>query len=111
MTQINLPPDIQETDDVSSSGNDIVDSPIEQRRKELSFKEERWLYRTRIFFLGLASFCTALVIVIFLWHMVAVERWRWLSADEVSRIKELAVTIVVGLVMSGATTYFFKRKS
>ena len=111
MTKIILPPEIQEADnDASSREEEIVDSPIEQQRKELSFREERWHYYTRILFLGIASFCTASVVLVFLFHLVAPESWRWLGADEVSRIRELAVAIIVGLVMSWTTSYFFKRK-
>ena len=90
---------------------DPADEPFRQEREELSFKEECWLYRTRIFFLALASFCTASVIMTFLWHLITKPEWHWLDVVEVNSIKELAVTIIVGLVMSGATTYFFKKKS
>jgi hypothetical protein len=90
---------------------DFSDKPLEYKRKELFFKEELWFYYVRVFFLLLSAICSATVVVIFLFHLTMPERFRWLDGNELERIRELALTIIVGLVMSGSTTYFFKKKS
>jgi hypothetical protein len=106
MPEIMLHPDIHDTpDEIDLLDATIVDKPFDVDRAEAI-----WLYRTRIFFLALASFCSAATIVAYLWHLLVPAKWRWLASNDLARIEGLAITIIVGLVMSGATTYFFKKK-
>jgi hypothetical protein len=105
MGKITLRPDIKENQSTSDSKDSAIDRQFNQKKRE-----SIWLYRIRIFFLLIASFCTASLIIVYLWHLVVSVRWRWLTPNDMARIEGLAVTIIVGLIMSGATTYFFKRK-
>jgi hypothetical protein len=105
MAKIVLPPDIERTPDASYSKEPVIDRPFDPDAAEAI-----WLYRTRIFFLAIASLCTAATILIYLWHLLIPAELRWLAPSDLARIEGLAVTIIVGLVMSGATAYFFKKK-
>jgi hypothetical protein len=93
----------------SSEDNSPIEKPLKTRRDEMSFSEEKWFFKVRVSFLVLASACSA--ISVFLFNILMPERWRWLSEGDLAKIKGLAITIIVGLIMSGATTYFFRRKS
>jgi hypothetical protein len=107
MRKVALPPDIRDVADKADSKDaQIVDRPFDADKVEAI-----WLFWTRMFFLGLAAVCTAGIIVVYLLHLAISPRWRWLSPSDLTRIEGLAITIIVGLVMSGATTYFFKKKN
>jgi hypothetical protein len=87
-----------------------TEKPLKTRREEMSFSEERWFFYVRMSFLFFASIGSAVCVSVFLFNLFAPQRWRWLNESDLSKISDLAITIVVGLIMSGATTYFFKKK-
>ena len=91
------PPDIDETD-AKSSDRDIDE--FSAKRKVLSYKEERWFYNVRIGFLIFTSAASLIVVGIYMWHLVAPCSWCWLSDAGLVRLKDLALTIIVGAVSS-----------
>ncbi|MDR3280137.1 MAG: hypothetical protein LBT23_06470 [Synergistaceae bacterium] len=108
-------PEINPVDEIleeqpRSGDKEFSDKPLDYKRRVMSFNEERWFYYVRVFFLLMSSICSAAIAIVFLFHITAPERFRWLNSNELERIRELALTIIVGLVMSGSTTYFFKKK-
>lgn len=80
------------------------------KRREMDFREAKWFYRVRVGFLLTVSIACVGVALCYLWHLVAPDDWRWLSEKNVGAIKDLALSIIVGLTMTLLTTYFFKRK-
>lgn len=90
--------------------NADVDEEIGQKRRKRDFQEETWFYRVRVGFLLTVSCACVGVVLCYLWHLVAPEHLRWLSPENISALKDLALSIIVGLSMTMLTTYFFKRK-
>jgi hypothetical protein len=41
-------------------------------------REEQWFYRIRIGFLLLSAILSSLTVLVFLWHMLAPDNWRWI---------------------------------
>ena len=107
MSKITVSPDIPDVPDAADS----CDSFVMYKPFYAEKTEKAWLFFTGMFFLGFASLCTVGIVIVYLWHLVVAERYRWLGAGDLSRIEWLAVTIIVALSMSGATMYFFKKKS
>ena len=70
--------------------------------------EARWLYNIRIFFLLFGATVSSAVVAVFLWHLLV--PLRWLSPAELDKISNFALSIIVGLLISGMTTYFFSKK-
>lgn len=99
------------TPDINDCGNPPDSDPDEYsvERKKMSFKEERWFYFVRVGFLVVSSVLTFFVVVIYMWHLLGPSSYRWLCSDDLVKLKDLAITIIVGLLMSTTTTYFFKR--
>lgn len=75
----------------------------------MPFKEEYWFYCVRVGFLILSAFLSLAVVAVYMWHVIGPESLRWLCESDLTRLKDLAITIIVGLLMSTTTTYFFKR--
>lgn len=80
------------------------------RRRFMSYREDVWLYWVRVFFLVFSCLATLAVVTVYMWHLVAPTYWRWLADIEISKLKDLALTIIVGLIMSATTTYFLRKK-
>lgn len=81
-----------------------------RKRRKMHFQEDVWLYWVRIGFLIATSLGTFGVISVYMWHLVAPANWRWLCEPDIMKLKDLAITIIVGLVMSITTSYFFKKE-
>ncbi|MCR5813908.1 MAG: hypothetical protein K6G15_05415 [Desulfovibrio sp.] len=71
--------------------------------------EEWWLHYVRIGFLVLTVVVTTIIVLIYLWHLVAKHEWLWLSPENLSSLEKLAITIITGLILSLSTSYFFKK--
>ncbi len=87
------------------------DTPLADQKAAIQANEEKWLYWVRLFFLILAVLITSSVVLIYLWHLCAPECLRWLKVADLTKIKDLATTIIVGLVLSISTTFFFKKNN
>ena len=87
-----------------------VEGELKSARAKLAFGEECWLYWIRVGLIVFMAVMTVALIAIFLWHLAMPGELRWLSAAEIENIKGLAITLIVGLFMSGVTAYFFKKK-
>ena len=87
-----------------------LDATLADQRKRRDFREENWFYRVRIGFLLGGAVAALVFIAVYLLHLLLPECLRWLSEPDVSRLEKAALTIIVGIVCSLATTYFFGRK-
>lgn len=92
----------------NGNGSDDPDEYAPKRRFML-WREEVWLYWVRVGFLLVSALGSFSVISIYMWHLTAPQTWRWLCDADISKLKDLAITIIVGLIMSATTTYFFKK--
>jgi hypothetical protein len=81
----------------------VIDKPWDENEARML----RWI---RYFFVGFGVIAFTFVVGIFLWHILATARWRWLSPSDLDRIVNLAVSIIVGLLISAMTTYFFTKR-
>lgn len=95
---------------VDAASTDDIDKPYGKERAKLSYHEDRWFFWVRVIFLLVASLGTLSVVLVYLWHLAGPLSARWLPDADIIKLKDLAITIIVGLVMSVTTTYFFKKK-
>ena len=80
------------------------------RRAAMIFREDRWLDRIRAGVMLFVSLTALAVVFTFVFHLTAPQDYRWLTNEETEYIKTLSVTIIVGLVMSGITLLFLKKR-
>jgi len=98
---------VQVPDELKKEQKDATDVEIRDKPWD---NERYWLYRVRVFFLIFGASVTAIVLAVFFWHLLAPPSWRWLAIDEFDRISNFALSIVVGLLVSAMTTYFFSNR-
>lgn len=96
-----IPPSLKRS--VPNETEEDVDSRI-------NTNEKKWQYQLRLGLSFFAVIMTVAIVGIFVFHMITPESWRWLSPEDLKNIRDLAVTIIVGLVLSVVTTNFFKKK-
>lgn len=81
------------------------------KREFMTFREEVWFYWVRVIILVAAAFGTIGVVGVYMWHIVGPASCRWLCDTDLTKLKDLAITVVVGMLMSVATTYFFRKNN
>lgn len=77
--------------------------------EELELGETRLKYSLRRYVAGFLTLCAALVLIVFVWHILAPKEWRWLPDAEIASLKSLALTLFGALAMSIATLFYTKR--
>ena len=87
-----------------------IDQLLAAKRAKLVYAEEWVLFVARVVLLSSIVFLTVAVLGTFVWHMIGPQPKRWLSVDEEKHIRDLAVTIIAGLLMSMITTYIYNKK-
>lgn len=98
---------------VQSQGQPFVngeDQPFVKERAKMSFREDHWHFCVRVGLLLATAILTLLTVFTFVYHLIAPSGWHWLGSQELTRLKDIAGNIIVGLLMSSATAYYFKRK-
>lgn len=86
-----------------------LERELDAKRKKRDFSEEGWFYWVRIIAVGVVAFLSLSIIIIYWWHLIGHESYKWLNKEEVIHIERTAVAIIVGIVGTLATTYFLKK--
>ncbi|GEM_PF-1228679 len=84
------------------------DPDLREAERDAQIKSIR--VRTWIKIIALIIFTTigAGIVFTYVWHLVVAESWRWLNAEEVEAIKDLALSIATGVSLSLATKFTIK---
>ena len=90
-----------------SEGEELDEKAYKREQRRLALSKAIFGNRISFLFFGTLAAITLAFLVIFFLHLLAPESWRWLPAEEVESLKTLAISIMVGLLMSSITSYFF----
>lgn len=96
--------------EILEGNNQDVDSELEAKRKLRDFSEETWFYWVRVIALCLISLCGFAIVGTYILHLIFPEKWHWVTPSQLSSLKDLAITILTGAVISQATTYFLGKR-
>lgn len=77
--------------------------------EELELGETNLKYSLRRWVAGGLTACAAVILVVFVWHLVMPECMRWLPVTEIAALKSLALTLFGALAMSIATLFYTKK--
>jgi ABC-type dipeptide/oligopeptide/nickel transport system permease subunit len=100
-----------------------VPTPLQQTQTEVDQKtegdkpypgysafEECAMRTARIFLAWSMVLLFVAALVVFGVHILGPKSWYWLGAEELGRAKDLALSIIVGLGVSGISSYFFIKR-
>ena len=72
-------------------------------------RERTVLHYIKLCLLFLSVLFTVAFVGAYLWHLIAPERWRWLSSTDLESLRGMAITIITGLILSQMTAYFYRK--
>lgn len=85
-----------------------VDPDLIAIEKETKKEEIRERNRLKKWILRIFTCTGAVVVVTYIWHIIMPLSWRWLDPQEVTSIKDLALSISTGVIISFATKFTVK---
>ena len=85
------------------------DEDFEKQLKELEYRETSLKFSMRRLVAGFLTCCAAVIMLVYLIHLLAPEKWHWLSQAQLDRIESVSVTVFGGLVMSIGTLFYSKK--
>jgi hypothetical protein len=88
-------------------GEELDERGYKAQQRKLAISKAIFGSKLSRWFFGILAFITLTFLLVFFWHLLAPTCCRWLPAEEVENLKSLAISIMVGLLMSGITSYFF----
>lgn len=77
--------------------------------EELELGETNLKYSLRRYVAGGLTFCAGIILLVFIWHLIMPSCLRWLPPEELTSLKNLALTMFGALAMSIATLFFTKK--
>lgn len=72
--------------------------------------DRKTLHKIKIITFWAFAALSGIYAVIYFWHSIAPDCWRWLTAEEVSDMKATAIAICAGVFTSLCNSYFLGKK-
>ncbi len=77
--------------------------------RKLQLGETKLKYSLRRRVASGLTFCAAVILFVFIWHLIMPACLRWLPPEELTSLKNLALTLFGALAMSIATLFYTKK--
>lgn len=84
------------------------DPDLREAERDAQIKDIKVRSRIKLTVLLVFTLIGAIIISVYVWHLVGPERWRWLEDHEITAIKDLALSIATGVSLSLATKFTIK---
>ena len=84
------------------------DPDLREAERDAQIKDIRARSLIKIIALFIFTAIGAGIVFTYVWHIVTPCTWRWLKAEEVEAIKDLALSIATGVSISLATKFTIK---
>ena len=94
-------------EDISVKKSDIEDPDTIRKRNES--KQLTILFQIKRIVICLVSVALIAVFIVYILHLILPIQLRWLSSEEIEKIRSVAVTIIVGIMSSLIPILFFDR--
>lgn len=86
-----------------------IEKELDAKRKQRAFREEGWFYYVRIGAVCVCAVGAFAVALTFIWHLIAPEKYCWLTPDRIAHIESAASMIIVGVIGTLSASYFLKK--
>ena len=91
-----------------------LDKMLERRRALRAFEEETRFSRLRSWLIHIVSWCILFLGVaaccVFAWHALLPASWRWLAPEELVRLERVIISILSGVISTGAVYWLFQKR-
>lgn len=94
-------------EDISVKKSDLEDPDTIRKRNES--KELTILFQIKRIVIYLVSVELIVIFLVYVLHLIIPIKFRWLSIEEIEKIRSIAVSIIVGIMSSLIPMFFFKR--
>lgn len=94
-------------EDISVKKSDLEDPDTIRKRNES--KELTILFQIKRIVIYLVSVALIVIFLVYVLHLIMPIKFRWLSIEEIEKIRSIAVSIIVGIMSSLIPMFFFKR--
>lgn len=94
-------------EDISVKKSDIEDPDTIRKRNES--KQLTILFQIKRIVICLVSVALIAVFIVYILHLILPIQLRWLSSEEIEKIRSVAVSIIVGIMSSLIPILFFDR--
>lgn len=94
-------------EDISIKKSDLEDPDTIRKRNES--KELTILFQIKRIVIYLVSVALIVIFLVYVLHLIMPIKFRWLSIEEIEKIRSIAVSIIVGIMSSLIPMFFFKR--
>lgn len=78
-------------------------------RKRNKSEELNILFNIKRIVIYVVSIVLILIFLVYICHIIMPIKLRWLSAEDIEKIRSIAVSIIVGIMSSLISAYFFNR--
>lgn len=85
------------------------DEDFEKQCQRLEMRETRHKYSIRRCVSAFLLVCAGVVVSAYTLHLILPERLHWLTAAQLDKIKDVALTVFGGLAMSVGTLFYAKK--
>lgn len=84
------------------------DPDLREAERVTLIKELKVRFAIKIAVMAIFTAIGSAIIFTYVWHLLSPSKWHWLLPNELARIKDLALSIATGVVLSLATKFTIK---
>ncbi|PPS23148.1 hypothetical protein [Brachyspira murdochii] len=102
--------DLNNEFDPKDNDNEDLDTKAKNEEKRQSISEKKFIFWVKIVSIIVCSACLIAIFIVYIFHLIFPNNCRWLSENNLSEIKSIAVAVGSGVFSSLASSYFFNSK-
>ncbi|KLI44928.1 hypothetical protein R4K89_13715 [Brachyspira intermedia] len=109
-TNVTINKDLNNQFDPKDNNNEDLDTKAKNEEKRQTINEKRFIFWVKISAIIVCSLFLIAIFIAYMLHLILPEHKRWLTLNDISEIKSMAIAVGSGVFSSLATSYFFNSK-
>lgn len=90
--------------------NEDLDTEVKNEEKIQIINEKKLIFYLKKVAIIICFGSLIAILITYIFHLIFPNNWRWLSENNISEIKTIAVAIVSGVFSNLVSSYFFNSK-
>ena len=109
-TNVHINKNLNNQFDPKDNNNEDLDTKAKNEEKMQSISEKKFIFIVKIFAIVVCPICLIAIFITYMFHLILPNNLRWLSENNLSEIKSIAVAVCSGVFSSLVSSYFFNSK-